>query len=259
MKTIFIHGGPGLNSWPEENILKPVFDFNNIDILFWNEPKDYSSVGGYDELCHSLVSFIKNTNEKVNIIAHSAGCMHVIAVIKEVEHLINKICFLSPAIDLNYTSDRIIEVALDIFSKTDSAKESTLRSLKSSLVKGFDSTKEEAILLAMSSNYFVKNFVELDSFENYFGYLVDDKAFNLDNYLKVSRSIPVTPIDYLSSVPVLCFLGALDPVFEVAQSEGQVKKYFSDVKVVVMDDTSHYPHIENTESVMSSYLEFLSE
>lgn len=133
---------------------------------------------------------------------------------------------MAPTIDFAYASDRIIQAGLKTFNKIDIEKEKQLKKLSLELTEAFDSKREKAILLAMSSNYFEKKFVDKNNFEKYFSYLVGEKAFRIDNYVKVRKHMPRLPIRKKSSIPLICFLGKKDPVFEVSQCRIQVERFF---------------------------------
>ena len=38
MRFVFLHGGPGFNSFAEQAILGPIFHSYGREIVFWNEP-----------------------------------------------------------------------------------------------------------------------------------------------------------------------------------------------------------------------------
>ncbi len=257
MKTIFVHGGPGLNSVADEAMVGDLFRLNGIDVYFWNEPKRYVTDSPYSELCDSLVEFINLSEGQVNVIGHSAGCGFLISVLDRIKKKVSKICFLSPAVDTLYSGSRIIDIALEIYSKTDTSKYNKLTSMVKDVSDVFDENRKNAILFSFGCNYFPQNFIALENFEKYFGYLVGENEFNLDNHFAVIEDIPKYSPKEKFEIPVICFLGERDPVFELAKSKEHVSMAFSNIDFVTISDCSHYPHIENTDKFFASYLNFI--
>src|SRR5665647_1801039 len=119
MKYIFVHGGPGLNSNPERNILKPLIEVQGHELLFWNEPsllrgqicdQDHA----YQYWLNSLSNFIiKNSGqEQVAIIAHSFAAFAINDILPEVGTKIGKLILIAPIFDLMKLDQNLIDLAI---------------------------------------------------------------------------------------------------------------------------------------------------
>ena len=250
MKAVFVHGGPGLNSNPEDQILSNDFLNNNFDIMYWNEPKVFSSQDYYNEVLDSLVRFINSIDDNsILLIGHSFGCNLILNVMPLIKDKINSICFLSPVLDINEADTNIIKYGLKLLKSSNAESAVKLETMIPNLTKRFDETKIQALLLAMSSDLFHHYFSDDKSFYTYFNYLQDENEFRIEDYIKIKQSIPIsiTDLNEIFSIPLLIIFGQKDPVCNPIYEEKVIRKYFSNITLYTLENISHYPHIDATD------------
>ena len=247
MKAIFIHGGPGLNSNPEQKLLKDDFVSNGIDIRFWNEPKEFQTKNFNEEILNSIIELVNSFDEKIILIGHSTGCRNILNILPTIKSKVHSICFLSPALDLKEADGNIIKFGMSLLEKTNPEAAKSLLNILPSLNDNFDENKADAILLGLSSGYFVHNFINSNSFENYFQFLQGDNQFRVDDYLKIrkSGSQMITESDEIFDIPTIALFGKKDPIFNFEHGVSIISKYFSNLKSKCLEDVSHYPHIDD--------------
>ncbi|MFW5888007.1 MAG: hypothetical protein ACOCUH_04345, partial [Bacteriovoracia bacterium] len=68
---LFLHGGPGFNSEPERNLLRPQFEASGHDFIAWDEPSSLRGTlqQGYpwQNLLNSAKDFIRNNSSEENV------------------------------------------------------------------------------------------------------------------------------------------------------------------------------------------------
>lgn len=253
MKYIYLHGGPGLNSFAEETILSAKYAKNGLDVDFWNEPKNLKTNSPYQEILTNLVDFVTAYKEPVIIIAHSWGSRTLIDTLPLLESNVHAACLLSPAIEFMSADRRICNFALSLLTEDQVASKNKIEEFLKSKNDKFDNLREEALLAAFSSNYFIHNFVQTSSFEKYFSYLTQENSFRLEEMLKIRRSMPLTPKtpNKLSSIKASVIFGCKDPIFKKSTEEKIIRENFQNLEIIEMEGVSHYPHIESPEKVIS--------
>src|SRR4051794_19835134 len=91
MKTLYFHGGPGLNSNPEKHLIGPDLARAGFDVVYWNEPSTFrpggapfQPSGAYENYLHQAeLFFLEQSGEcPVLLIGHSFGA-HAVAHLGE--------------------------------------------------------------------------------------------------------------------------------------------------------------------------------
>ena len=62
-KILFFHGGPGLNSSPENEVINPIARRSNRNIYFWNEPSLLRPWGDPFDTDNGFMSWYKPADE----------------------------------------------------------------------------------------------------------------------------------------------------------------------------------------------------
>lgn len=259
MKFIFIHGGPGLNSEPESNLIEKYFETKGLSIDFWNEPKNLSIDHPLNELKEDLKKFILDKEENVNLIGHSFGAKLLLETLPDVMQKVDSICIISPAIDMIAGEQYVFDMAQELLKKNDQEKAIELSELIGKLKDEVDTIRIEALKLAVASGYFMNYFTDSKAFETYFSYLQGDYAFNLENFLKVRPHINKTLPDLSGyNGKSIVFFGKEDPAFKVENELPILKKYLPEINVKEMEGMRHYPHIERKNQLLDYYFDFLN-
>ncbi|MBL7664477.1 MAG: alpha/beta hydrolase [Bacteriovoracaceae bacterium] len=246
-KFLYVHGGPGLNSYPESQLLKPIFESHNHEIVLWNEPKSFSSKNYYAEMVDNLKDFILSQGPNLNIISHSFGSYLVLDLISKTDLPVNSLCFVSPALDLEQGDKNILNVGLEILKKTNTELSKQLETKIQLFKKNkTEQNKIDALLLAFQSGYFSLNFCSEENFKKYFGLLINEHEFRLNDFLKIKPTIaPLKPQKKKKSIKSIAIFGAQDPIFKYENEMKVLNKFIEKTNVKIFPNISHYPHIES--------------
>jgi pimeloyl-ACP methyl ester carboxylesterase len=247
LKYIFVHGGPGLNSTPELNILKPHFDSKRLDVLFWNEPKDAKS---YSDIVYDLATHYADPSFQYCLIGHSFGARYVIDSLLKTKENVTSTFFINSALDMINADEKIVEISQHILKESNPDLYSQLIELLPKLNRDkFDENKGNALLLAFKSAYFVDNFIDLPTFQNYFSYLSGENEFRIPDHVRIRKTSQYLAVgrQQLEEIPNTTLVGDSDPVFNLNNEEAMVRGYFPNSKVSLIKDQSHAIHIESME------------
>jgi pimeloyl-ACP methyl ester carboxylesterase len=91
-QALFLHYGPGGNSYAEKEILGIFTD----NINFWDQPKVKNSSTPYQSLVAECEKQIIKMNDPCNLIAHSFGCDLAASLLIKNPKLIGKVILISP-------------------------------------------------------------------------------------------------------------------------------------------------------------------
>lgn len=253
MDFLFIHGGPGLNSNPEENILKDSFLAKGHNIYFWNEPSPMrghlSEVITYEDSCYSLESQIHTlaVNEKITVIAHSFGAFLLNDILPHVEKDLARIILVSPVTNITSLDLNLITEGMKATSNI-ADKEFLEKYLESMRPDDFyDSKRFEALKLATKDNIILGQYWNKKEFiPAYYNYFSDFKfQFNIDSFNSIRKTCPKITITEKSLVTTSIIYGSHDP-FISSKDQSLIQKFYNNSEVFLLEDSSHYGHIEES-------------
>jgi pimeloyl-ACP methyl ester carboxylesterase len=253
---IYLHGGPGLNSYPEKKLLSPYFEKHNKNLTLWNEPRNFKTTDYYREIKQSVYELINAKSNRIHILAHSFGAYIILDLLSEISNKLDSVTFLSPAVDLVSADDRIIKLGHDIHKKSNPEMAKRMEILMPKLTREYDKDKLDCLLLAFESGYFIQNFSSQQSFEKYFSYLTGEYEFRLEDFLKIKPSI--TPLNSNpSKVDIECyaFFGDDDPIFKKRTEMPILEQFFKKVNAIELAQGAHYPHIDAQEEIFKFLFE----
>lgn len=244
MRYIFIHGGPGLNSNPESQLLVKDFTSRDHEILFWNEPscqrdKNFTTVNAYSRWLESLSSYIQDhsKDEKVALIAHSFGAFAVNDLLPSLGERIAELCLVAPLSDALRLDENIMSLARKSDSKLDVA---------------FTQERFDALMGALSdpkvlpSYWYNKGEAELynQCFNGQF-------APDFSSFEAVRKSVPHNTIRHTFKSKVTAIYGDKDPVVKLSQDRELLMRLYPQCRTHLSQNSAHYPHIEEKNEFLS--------
>ena len=245
MIYLFVHGGPGLNSNPETNLLKQRFESEGHEIYFWNQPT--AKGVSYDEACESLSTTIcaLSAKSKITIIAHSFGAFFLNEILPIVDDQLAKIILLSPATDLHLLDLNILRISCSDYagSAESIALEKYIRTL--SPLSGFNEERLNGLLLAASNPALTAHYwLKKELMPSYYSYLSGpDFSFNFDSFVSIRSSCVKNTVSNKTNVETLITYGVHDP-FINSEDYHLLIKLYPNSKTFLFEESSHYSHIE---------------
>lgn len=258
MKYLFVHGGPGFNSNPEKNLWSEKFNQNGHEIFFWNEPSanrpsniEFSVDNAFENQKESLLKFIK---EQISgdfiIIAHSYGAFLTHSILNEISQKVIKIIYIAPVLNLKELDENFMTIsALDYEKNGDIQSATLIKDLVKTLPESFNEERFASILEAFKNpsvfNYYWSNSDAQMDYNKYFAQ--EGHEFDLVSYKAVRESIKNEKISNNYEFPIVAIFGAYDPISIIKNELKNLYTCYSKVESQVYSNSSHYPHIEESE------------
>ncbi len=256
-KFIFIPGGPGLNSFPEQNLLKEIFLANGMEGVFWNEPSDlregadvFHTEQAFTRWKQSLQDQVNKFDEKVIIIASSFGALGCLHCLDDIESKIEKIVFISPAIFLQEVYSKMMKLASEDFKSLGHTENHALleaylhdtQSLYDEPMKaGLELTFQDPKLFL----HYWRDHNKLASWAK----LLEPPEYQLDfksqdAVLSELKKIPFPLTTTYPNLKLDICVGADDPVYLKEKNEQLLSKHFPNITYHLFKESAHFPHIE---------------
>lgn len=248
--TLFLHMGPGFNSYIEKTLLGP--HFPKID--FWDQPFPTTDKNAFQSLANQvekkLILMSNEINGPINIVAHSFGGQLFEYLIHKFPDKISKGTIYNSSSNLQLGFVQLLKkMALD--STTNSDLRHQLSLFLNSGIK------------ALSISNFINNFARLASQDPLFirHYFYDSKKFN--SYTNHSaQAPPLNPIVFVSvltdyienyftststyngSQDIEIHISKSDPFFTPTCKNSWQKK-FPNAKIKLHSSGGHFLHLED--------------
>lgn len=267
-KTIvFLHGGPGLNSEPERNILGPYLKDLGHEALFWNEPSDqrpetFVHEHSFQQAVKSADKFIHNICQDkqsrglscdLTLVAHSFASHYAVRLAQSQKDVIKEIILISPALNIKDTDTNILQLAVNGLKDEGQFEASDeLAQIVPLLDEAFDSKKVQAFSIGSKyAGLFLNYWSNLELMQRYFSYMVGEFSFDVKGMFEVRGSMPIVNVNPSSKIdiPTYVYFGEIDPVTKVKEQMPLLNKYFSAIDVSTLSGVRHYPHLEAMEKI----------
>ncbi len=247
---LFFHGGPGYNSNPEEQFLKPLFEAKGHNFYTWDEPSALRTAGplfvkenAYENLLKSSEEFLlKFSDDKIILIGHSFGTFPIYHLAKKYPELIERLVVICPALNVHAAD-------VNIFKAAGVA-------IPEDLKPQFDMVTLNTMLQAAANpDLATLYWNDMDKLVSYWSLNGQDPqwGFDFDSFVNVRLTMPLPELIPIET-PTLLIFGANDIIVKHDEEilyDGQV---FQNREVVIVEDAAHYPHAEQTEIVMGAIL-----
>ncbi len=262
METLlFFHGGPGLNSNPEQHMLTEIYKNKGIEFKGWNEPStlrgsfdnDFANTR-FKQLLDSAEKFLlKNYNGKaVYLMGHSMGCQTIIELLRKHNDKIKAIFMSSPSFHI-YEADKNIFTFIqeDYDNHNDKINSEKLKKIilnisgkfDNNTIKGWETVLENPRAL---DYYWCNRDTQLKYYKHF---ISPEFSLDIEGFLEVRKSFTDVEL-FISDKKVIVFYSEKDSIVLAKKESATIKKYFSNLTTYNMEKSVHYPHIEEAEKVL---------
>lgn len=261
-KLFYIHGGPGLNSRPESQILKEVFEKHDHQIFFYNEPSilrknEILSLNPFEnyllDLEKNFLKFLEESKESVSIIAHSFGVYGAHYLVKKFEPEIGHLFLVAPAFDLNAVDSNLINLSISDFQKLDQEKAKSLMTLNQERKGNFDQKTLEALFVVASNPHYTDHyFVNSSTKIKYYSHMVEEFAFDIESFLGIRNSLNANLVNHSKvKIPCTVFVGENEKITWTESEITRLEALFDLFDTQMVSDVGHYPHLEKTSEILN--------
>ena len=244
MQILFIHGGPGRNSNAESKILG---DLMPVKTIFWNEPSAlrgaFNQESAYLDWYNSMKESI---NDETVIIAHSFATLPVVRAALEVPDKVKKLVLITPA-------NNLLGVDGNIFEEVGKALNNIKIQKADNSKFNLDTFLKVAEYTELENHYWTNK----DAMERYWQ-LNNEAQWKFDPHSFIAvRTGYNEKIPKRIETPVLAIFGENDVIVRQESEEPLLNKFSINHKVVIMKNTSHFPHIENPDEFVDILKSFI--
>lgn len=257
---LFIHGGPGLNSYAEETLLGPQFKARDAIIEFWNEPsrlrpsKDiFSPENAFCNAYSSLeTQFIRLHKQfgLIHLIAHSFGTQYVVRLAKNHPEKLASVTLIAPGLAIDITFKNVMHLAQKDLTTIDLRLADQLRNALEKTKNLADPAMIDGLLCSLQDPLLFSHYWSQKKSHETWMDLVNSQteaAFDLESFLAILKTIE--PIDFDSplsqSFRVRVYFGRLDPIADQTHEKALLNRLFRNAEVTILDHCSHFAHLED--------------
>lgn len=256
MDLIFIHGGPGLNSNPEQMALSEFLKQNQIEAFFWNEPSNLRPNGekfivenAYKNILKSIHASVLKYQPKI-LVGLSFGAQACIDYLLSYDYDPElEVLFISPCLDLFEANCKIMRLSQEDFQLSAPEKAKRIESYLKKTQELWDADMKNGHSLAWENPKLAqKYFIDQKVLEHWAqamsspGYQPD--AASADAVIKDFKEFQ-TPHKKIKKQAHL-LLGSQDPIWHPKKNMQKLESVFENVKTIELK-AGHFPHLEHQE------------
>ncbi len=272
-EKLFFHGGPGINSVPEQQIVFPYLKKQGRFLHCWSEPSRLRPNGDklnlnspfmswYQSAENYIKSFIEK-GQKVHLIAHSFSALPICYLAQKYQKHIRQLTLISPILDINTFNRRMIELSIADWSVHKSADAIRLSELKELSESSFDSPIETALETIYFSNQASRLFFEKQTTKTLWHFYLHQSQnlaldqFNWRHIMKDYCSLGLSTIFKSSlDIPTWIIKGERDQLCETDELEYFGKVNFHHAQLLQIRNCSHYVHLEDPRFLVNCEIAF---
>lgn len=271
MRVFFMHGGPGMNSFAEQAILEPLLTAKGWSAFFWNEPSrlrpagdSFDAAAAYEGWVGSaernLIKF--SAAEPVWILAHCWAAGPAMQLAARHPERIAGLVLIAPAADHFGVFGRILRLAERDLASDQPHIAASLASCLTRTRSFMDADMHEALRLALNDQkLFGHYWANPDQFQaSLAAWLAAQAQFDAESFFAVLDGFVRRPAerDPVVTSPALLVYGATDPISPVAEVADGVLKKLPAARVEVLENASHFVHLDRPQRFVDLVLEFAS-
>lgn len=259
MTFVFLHGGPGFNSFAEEAMLGPLFHAAGDDIVFWNEPsrlrpdgEPFEAAGAFERWLTSAERIVLRAagSRPVHVIAHSIAVHAALEISRRHPGRVASLVLVAPAADAFATYTNVLRLARDDLA--------TVQPDIALAIAG-DLARTRTVLDAAMCDGMMNVLHDDQLLEHYWADRRQFEAsiaaqskpggqFDADAFFAVLTDFGERRAALLSdapvTVPALVLFGAQDRIAPFQQQRDATEAAVRGVRMEVIDGCSHYVHLD---------------
>jgi pimeloyl-ACP methyl ester carboxylesterase len=256
---VFVHGGPGLTTVPEERWFRQGLDAAGIRPLFWNEPSrtrpdgpPFQEASAFTSAVASLADTVRSV-EQPTYVCHSTGVHYLLALPHEVLSRTRRLVLVSPSLALKETLRKIAELAAADLEREASQAAAALRQHVANSRALFDPSMAAAFQLALSDPLLLTHYWRDPAAMNRWLDVSQQPGagLDIDCLFAVLREMSETYREDLShlrrvDVTATLVMGDADPLLDPSTTLRLAGQIFSTVRPHLFPGCAHFPHLERT-------------
>jgi pimeloyl-ACP methyl ester carboxylesterase len=259
MRFVFLHGGPGFNSFAERAILDPLFASSGHEIIFWNEPSRLRPDGEGFEKSEAYERWLASAEgcvvsaaqfDPVHLIAHSVGVHAALDIVRLHPACVRTLVVVAPSADSFATFTNVLRLAQEDLRDVKPHVASTIAECLARTRSLFDDAMREGLMnVLQDEQLFTHYWADRGQFEASMSALAQPEAqFDAESFFAVLAGFAQRGATFGSSaevnLPTFVLFGARDRITPVAEQRSAIEAAIPGAHIEVLDGCSHYAHLD---------------
>jgi pimeloyl-ACP methyl ester carboxylesterase len=259
MRFVFLHGGPGFNSFAEQTILCPLFVSDGHEIVCWNEPSRlrpggevFETAGAFERWLASAERCVVSAaqSQPVHLITHSVAVHAALEIVRRQPRLISSLVVVAPSVDTFATFTNVLRLAHEDLREVKPNVASTIADCLLRTRTVLDDAMREGLMdVLQDERLFTHYWADPAQFEASMSALARPEAqFDAESFFAVLGGFAQRGDACLSAatvnVPTLVLFGDRDRITPGAEQRGAIRAVAPDAQIEVVEGCSHYVHLD---------------
>ena len=273
MRFVFLHGGPGFNSFAEQAMLGPLFLSGGHEIAFWNEPSALRPGGDSFEATGALRRWLSSAEQMVlgaaasspvHLIAHSITAHAALEIARRHASRLSSLVLVTPGADAFLTYCSVLRLAREDLADTKPEIASALAdTLARTRVVMDDAMREGMWNVLNDERLFTHYWADAHQMQAAIAARSrPDAQFDVDSFFAVlgewqqgAAHLSSAPI----TLPTLALFGAADRVTAAGEQLAALRAAVPVARVEVVENCSHYLHLDRPQHFVDIVVAWATE
>lgn len=268
-RFLFIHGGPGFNSFPERAILAPVVEAAGHRIAFWDEPSrfrprgdPFEAEGAFAHWLDSAERFVlQSGSEPAHLIAHCSGAQAALEIARRHPKRLSRVTLVAPSVDGFAAYRNVLRLAYEDFTEGAAEEAPALAVALKRTRRLFDEPMREGLQLAARDERLLTHyFADANQLQAAAVAMGSPEAqFDGESFFAVLSDFAARSDQLLSTrqvtVPVLAIFGSVDLVSPMEEQLPPLRAAAEHLRTERLDRAGHYLHLDRPERFLTLMLD----
>jgi pimeloyl-ACP methyl ester carboxylesterase len=260
MRFVFLHGGPGFNSFAEQAILGPVFESAGHAISFWNEPSRLRPAGEPFEETRAFEHWVASaersvlaaaTSSPVHLISHSFTVHAAVDIACQHPSRVASLVIVAPGANGFATFCNVLRLAHEDLAGVKPEVASAIADSLGRTGAVVDAAMRDGLMnvLLHDDRLFTHYWGDPGQMQASMAARArPDAQFDVESFFAVLSDFGERGASLLSTgpviVPTLTLFGAQDRITRFEEQRDTIQTAIPDGRIEVLDGCSHYLHLD---------------
>lgn len=271
MTFVFLHGGPGFNSFAEQAMLGPLFHAAGHTIVFWNEPSRLRPDGDPFEAEGAFARWLASAERSVlsaarsrpvHVITHSVAVHAGLEISRRHPSRVASLVLVAPAADVFTTYTNVLRLAQDDLTAVKPDIASVIAECLTRTRAVLDAAMREGMMNVLQDDQLFRHYwADLQQFEaSLAAQSKPGGQFDAESFFAVLTDFCERRVALFSdariTVPTLVLFGARDRITPFEQQRDAIEAVVSGACIEVIDGCSHYVHLDRPQHFVDLVLDW---